>query len=51
MNKLKKWLRYPVESRENFDRCFTWAMRLSYFTVFVAIASAVILVVWEVRAR
>ena len=51
MNKLEKWLRYPIESRENFDRVFTWAIRLGYFTAFFSIASAVILVVWEVRAH
>jgi hypothetical protein len=51
MNRLQKWLRYPLESTENFDRFVTWVLRFCYAVVFLALASAVGLVVTEVTMQ
>ncbi|MDB5784806.1 hypothetical protein [Caballeronia mineralivorans] len=51
MNKLKKWLRYPIESRENLDRCITWAIRGGNVIAFIAIAFAVALIVLQVTTQ
>jgi hypothetical protein len=51
MNKLKRWLRHPVESRENLDRCITWAIRGGIVIAFIAIAFAVTVIVLQVKTK
>jgi hypothetical protein len=50
MNKLKNWLRYPIESWENLDRCITWVLRGAIVIAFIAIAFAVASIVLQVKA-